>query len=310
MNMLTLSHVSKAFGKTKVIDDLSFSVPEHTIFGFIGANGAGKTTTMKMILGLLQLDCGEIYVNGEKACFGQNKTNQYIGYLPDVPEFYGFMTAMEYLKLCGKVTSMSKDEIESRAGSLLELVGLDNTNKRIQGFSRGMKQRLGIAQALLNKPELLICDEPTSALDPAGRKEILDILLSVKEHTTVIFSTHILSDVERICDEIAFLHNGRIALSGTLDEIKAIHNESGMEIEFSRASDADLFANLIAAYEFAGRKMLNGKRVSGAKIHYDKISEEDVIKVMQLLVQNNISVKRLEMLEPTLEDLFMEVVEK
>lgn len=303
MNMLTLSHVSKAFGKTKVIDDLSFSVPEHTIFGFIGANGAGKTTTMKMILGLLQLDSGEIFVNGEKVCFGQNKTNQYIGYLPDVPEFYGFMTAMEYLKLCGNVTGMIRDEIEIRAGSLLELVGLDNTNKRIQGFSRGMKQRLGIAQALLNKPELLICDEPTSALDPAGRKEILDILLSVKEHTTVIFSTHILSDVERICDEIAFLNNGEIALTGTIDEIKALHKGSSMEIEFLKSSDADLFEKLYAANEYINRLNKTG-------LHFDRITEADVLKAMQLLVQNNISVKRIEMLEPTLEDLFMEVVGK
>lgn len=303
MNMLTLSHVSKAFGQTKVINDLSFSVPEHTIFGFIGANGAGKTTTMKLILGLRQPDSGEIYVNGKKVCFGQNKTNKYIGYLPDVPEFYGFMTAMEYLKLCGQVTGMIRDEIEIRAGSLLELVGLDNTNKRIQGFSRGMKQRLGIAQALLNRPELLICDEPTSALDPAGRKEILDILLSVKEHTTVIFSTHILSDVERICDEIAFLNNGEIALTGTIDEIKALHKGSSMEIEFLNSSDADLFEKLFAANEYINR-------LNGTGLHFDRITEADVLKAMQLLVQNNISVKRLEMLEPTLEDLFMEVVGK
>lgn len=300
MDMLTLSHVSKSFGKNKVVDDLSFSVPEHTIFGFIGKNGAGKTTTMKMILGLLQPDKGEILVNGERVSFGQNKTNQYIGYLPDVPEFYGFMTPMEYLALCGKVTGMPEDGIRSRSEKLLELVGLEKSDKRIQGFSRGMKQRLGIAQALLNTPRLLICDEPTSALDPLGRKEILDILLSVKEYTTIIFSTHILSDVERICDEIAFLNNGKIALRGTMEEVKSIRKGTGLEIEFYQPSDAERFAE----------KCIGGKRTGGTKLFYDKKEEKDMVGIMQLLVQNNISVQRIELLEPTLEALFMEVVSK
>lgn len=300
MDMLALSHVSKSFGKNKVVDDLSFSVPEHTVFGFIGKNGAGKTTTMKMILGLLRTDEGEILVNGERVRYGQNKTNQYIGYLPDVPEFYGFMTPMEYLALCGKVTGMPKDGLHSRSAKLLELVGLEKADKRIQGFSRGMKQRLGIAQALLNEPKLLICDEPTSALDPLGRKEILDILLSVKEYTTVIFSTHILSDVERICDEIAFLNDGKIALRGTMEEVKSIRKGTGLEIEFYQPSDAERFAE----------KCIGGKRTGGTKLLYDKKEEKDMVGIMRLLVQNNISVQRIELLEPTLEALFMEVVSK
>ena len=114
MDMLTISHVSKSFGENKVIDDLSFSVKQHTIFGFIGQNGAGKTTTMKMILGLLQFDKGEILVNQEPVHFGQTNTNQYIGYLSDVPEFYGYMTPKEYLILCGKITGMSKEQMENR----------------------------------------------------------------------------------------------------------------------------------------------------------------------------------------------------
>ena len=152
-----------------------------------GKNGAGKTTTMKAILGLLKSDSGEIYVMGEKVHFGQTNTNRFIGYLPDVPEFYSYMTQMEYLSLCGEVCGMDKTDIVTRSKELLELVGLGQEHHRIKGFSRGMKQRLGIAQALLNRPKLLICDEPTSALDPAGRKEILDILLAAKEQTTVLF---------------------------------------------------------------------------------------------------------------------------
>lgn len=298
MDMLTLSNVSKSFGKHQVVDSLSFSVPEHTIFGFIGQNGAGKTTTMKMILGLLSYDSGEIFVNREPVAFGQNKTNRYIGYLPDVPQFYDFMTPVEYLSLCGKITGMSEDKIQRRTKELLALVGLENTNKRIAGFSRGMKQRLGIAQALLNSPKLLICDEPTSALDPIGRKEILDILSSIKNETTVIFSTHILSDVERICDKIAFLHHGKIALSGTLEEMKNMRKGTGLEIEFCNPQDANLFSD----------KYPGGKRLDSLKLCYDQKTEKDMITAMQILVENSFSVQRLELLEPTLETLFMEVI--
>ena len=300
MDMLTLSHVSKTFGNNKIIDDLNFSVQEHTIYGFIGQNSAGKTTTMRMILGLLQADNGEITVNGHIVNYGQNKTNKYIGYLPDVPEFYGFMTPIEYLTLCGEITGMSRKETYIRSTELLKLVGLENYNKRIHGFSRGMKQRLGIAQALLNNPKLLICDEPTSALDPLGRKEILDILSSVKEHTTVIFSTHILSDVERICDEIAFLHNGSVALHGTLDEIKHMHKNSGFNVEFYRLEDAALFI----------KKFPQGKQIGATGLLYEGKTEEDMIDAMRFLVENKISMQRIEMLEPTLETLFMEVVGK
>lgn len=225
--MLTISHVNKSFGNKQILKDLTFSVCENTIYGFIGENGAGKTTTMKLILGLLRADSGEFFVNGEKVCYGQNRTNRYIGYLPDVPAFYGYMTPGEYLTFCGEIAGMPKEQIQEKTEELLKLVGLSDVKKRIHGFSRGMKQRLGIAQALLHEPKLLICDEPTSALDPAGRKEILDILLAVKEKTTVIFSTHILSDVERICDEIGFLHEGKIALSGTMDEIKKLAEQKG-----------------------------------------------------------------------------------
>lgn len=300
MSILEISHVTKSFGANKVINNLSFSVPEHSVFGFIGQNGAGKTTTMKMVLGLLKADSGEIFVNGEKVTFGQNKTNRFIGYLPDVPEFYGFMTPVEYLAMCGEITGMNREDIRKKSARLLELVGLDAANKRIHGFSRGMKQRLGVAQALLNSPKLLISDEPTSALDPVGRKEILDILYSVRKDTTVVFSTHILSDVERICDQIAFLHEGRIALEGTLEEIRSVRKGDSIEIEFFKPEDADLFSDNYA----------DGSRIGDTKLLLPKKSEKDMIEIMKRLSQNNISVQRLERLEPTLEDLFLEVVHK
>lgn len=300
MDMLTLSHVSKSFGSKKVVDDISFSVREGTVFGFIGQNGAGKTTSMKMILGLLPMDSGEIFVNGEQVSYGQNKTNQYIGYLPDVPEFYNFMTPKEYLTLCGEITGLSKTQIQTQVNKLLELVGLSSANKRIQGFSRGMKQRLGIAQALLHSPKLLICDEPTSALDPVGRKEILDILADVKKETTVIFSTHILSDVERICDNIAFLHDGKIALHGSLEQIKGTHIGTALELDFYKPEDAKKIHQLYT----------NGTFVNNVKLRYEKKNEKDVMELMKLLVEYQIPIQKIEMLEPNLEDLFLEVVGK
>lgn len=300
MNILEISKVTKSFGANKVINELSFSVPEHSVFGFIGQNGAGKTTVMKMVLGLLKADSGDIYVNGEKVTFGQNDTNKFIGYLPDVPEFYGFMTPAEYLDMCGRITGMRSEEIRKKSAELLWLTGLWTANKRIHSFSRGMKQRLGIAQALLSSPKLLICDEPTSALDPIGRKEILDILTSVKEHTTVIFSTHILSDVERICDRIAFLHGGRIALNGTLEEIRDVRQGDSIEIEFFKSEDADAFHKLYAG----------GTRTGAAKLLLLKKNERDMAEIMRRLSQSDISVRRLERLEPSLEDLFLEVTGK
>lgn len=296
MNVLELKHVSKAFGNHKILDDLSFEVSEHSIYGFIGRNGAGKTTTMKMILGLLASDSGEIQVCGEKVRFGQNQTNRYIGYLPDVPEFYDYMTPMEYLTLCGKVTGMPAGEITQRAEELLQMVGLGEAKKRIRGFSRGMKQRLGIAQALMNRPKLLICDEPTSALDPVGRKEILDILRLVRGETTVLFSTHILSDVERVCDEIAFLHQGKIALSGSVEEVKSRRKAGGYEVEFLTEK---------AASDFVG--MFAGGCVDGHCVRVEGRSEQDMLGAMRFLAEKQIKVQRIEMLEPTLEDLFLEV---
>lgn len=300
MSILKLSNVSKRFGKKQVIKDLSFEVPEHMVYGFIGKNGAGKTTTMKMILGLIKPDEGEILVNGEKVSFGQTATNKYIGYLPDVPEFYGYMTPVEYLKLCGKITGFPENEIDGRIEELLELVGLSEEKKRIQGFSRGMKQRLGIAQALLNRPKLLICDEPTSALDPVGRKEILDVLCKVKEYTTVIFSTHILSDVERICDEIAFLHEGNIVLKGELSEIKNIRKTSSVQIECFNEADVSKVLKVLPEGKLQGR----------TSIIFENVNETNMCEMMRHLAENSIAIQKIEMIEPTLEDLFVEVVSK
>lgn len=151
MDVLTLHNLHKAFGTQKVLQGVGLNVPQHSIFGFIGKNGAGKTTTMKLILGLEKLDEGELYVMQEPVVFGKTKTNRYIGYVSDVPEFYGFMNAWEYLQLCAEISAIPKEKVKPRIEELLELVGLSQTGrKRCASFSRGMKQRLAIAQGLLN----------------------------------------------------------------------------------------------------------------------------------------------------------------
>lgn len=299
MDMLKITDLNKRFGDKKVLKGLNLSVPEHSIFGFVGKNGAGKTTTMKIVLGLLQADSGEIEVNGERVVYGQTATNRFIGYLPDVPEFYSFMTAAEYLAFCGEITGMEKSEIEERVRELLDLVGLGGENHRIKGFSRGMKQRLGIAQALLNRPKLLICDEPTSALDPIGRKEILDILLSVKDQTTVLFSTHILSDVERICTDVAFLDNGVIRIQGKLADIKTKYRREEYLLETENGADADSI----------GKSFPDAKIVGENQITFSE-SDYSASDMLRFVADNNIAILKFERIEPTLESLFMEVTGK
>ena len=304
MDILQIHHLSKRFGSTQAIDDLSFNVPEGCIFGFIGQNGAGKTTTMKLVLGLLKADQGSILVNSEKVSFGETKTNQMIGYLPDVPEFYNYLRPKEYLKLCGEITGLDKVTIEQRSNELLTLVGLQNVKKKIGAFSRGMKQRLGIAQALLNEPKLLICDEPTSALDPIGRKEILDILQRVKDRTTVIFSTHILSDVERICDRVAVINQGKLILNGTLAEIKAKHKSNTFSVEFSSSDDKTAF---MSSPDLKQLSMNQHESNLGVTIHCDDIDKTEAL-CMEVMVRNNWMPTKFEVNEPTIESLFLEAL--
>lgn len=304
MDILKIEHLSKKFGDFKVLDDLSFYVKEHSVFGFIGKNGAGKTTTMKMILGFLKPSQGEIYVCGEKVVYGNTKTNKYIGYLPDVPEYYGYMTPTEYLKLCGQISGLKSSEIKRKTEELLELVGLHGINRKIHGFSRGMKQRLGVAQALINEPKLLICDEPTSALDPLGRKELMDILLSIKDRTTIIFSTHILSDVERISDDIGILNNGKLVLQGDLAAIKNKYRHDSIFIEAIDTSSLSLLKNKLniinSVHDIKVKD--NGLVINVSDINYTGK------KIIEIIAAEKIAISKYEILEPSLENVFLEVI--
>jgi len=297
MNVLEIRNLSKNFKGRQVLDGVNLSVPEGSVFGFIGANGAGKTTTMKSVLGLVAPDGGEIFVCGEKVTFGMTNTNRHVGYLADVPEFYGYMRPKEYLRLCGEIAGLASSEIKEQSARLLELVGL-KTNRKIGGFSRGMKQRLGLAQALLHRPKLLICDEPTSALDPVGRKELLDILKAISKETTVIFSTHILSDVERVCDRAAVLHHGKIALEGTLSELKS-HQQDSLLIEFKSELDKERFKDSCAS-EF-------GEEGLALTVTTGKL-ERTQREMMEILVRLEILPQKIEVMEPSMENIYLEVI--
>lgn len=298
MNIIEISHLKKAFGNHHVITDLNLTIPKNCIYGFLGKNGQGKTTTMKMILGLLKIDEGSISVCNQPVTFGQNKTNQYIGYLPDVPSFYNHLNAFEYLKLCGEITGLDKKEISTRSQNLLTLVDLQDNYQRIGTYSRGMKQRLGIVQALLNKPKVLICDEPTSALDPKGRKEILDILIKVKKETTVLFSTHILSDIERICDYVAIINNGKVVINGQMDELKRNYGKTKLMIQWANQTDLQNALPYFTNYTLDHLKM---------------IFNSNDLKQLQLdtlttLTQHHLLPQIIEITEPSIEDLFLEAV--
>ena len=299
MDILTVRGLHKSFGDKKVLSGLDLNVPEGSIFGFVGRNGAGKTTTMKSILGLIRPDSGEITVAGEAVKFGQTPTNRHVGYLPDVPEFYSFMTAREYLRLCGECMDMSAREIKERSEELLGLVGLADEKHRIKGFSRGMKQRLGVAQALLGSPKLLICDEPTSALDPIGRREILDVLISVRERTTVLFSTHILSDVESICTDVALLEGGRIAMQGGVSELKRAGRTEEFAVELTDEASVGM---LLRVFPDAIRRDRVTLLFSGG--------EERIFEVLTFIGEKKLPLRKIERAEKSLESLFAEVVRK
>ena len=297
MAILTLNHVSKKFGSHTILNDLSLSVPQGSVFGFIGRNGAGKTTTMKLILGLISADQGQIFVKGERVSYGQTQTNRYIGYLPDVPAFYPFMNGEEYLRFLGQIAGMSVRDAKKRSQELLDLVGLSQDKQRIKGYSRGMKQRLGIAQALMGRPQLLICDEPTSALDPLGRRDILAILSNIRQETTVLFSTHILSDVEKVCSHVALLNQGQIALAGPLEALTHQVGGPSYQVELEKPEDRLSFQ---AAFP---KSQLN----QAGKLRFS--SQDYPLKVvLAWLADQDLALRQVERVETSLDDLFQEVV--
>ena len=215
-----LGDVRKTFGDAVALDGITLSVPAGSIYGFLGPNGAGKTTTLRILAGLAHADAGVVRILGRDVAGSGADVRSLIGFLPDVPAFYKWMTAPEYLRFAGSLFGLSGKELDDRVAAMLELAGLTGVRTRVGGFSRGMKQRLGVAQALIHGPRLLLLDEPTSALDPIGRRDVLDMVASLRGRTTVFFSTHILADVERVCDTVAVIARGKVVVESGIDELR------------------------------------------------------------------------------------------
>jgi ABC-2 type transport system ATP-binding protein len=265
-------HLQKTFAlgffrkKVRAVDDVSFTVEKNEIFGFLGPNGAGKTTTLKMLMGLIFPSRGQARIFGRP--ISDRRVKERLGFLPENPYFYDYLSGAELLDLMGHLFGLSRAERKRRAHTLLDRVGLGRagaTRLPLRKYSKGMLQRLGIAQALVNDPELVVLDEPMSGLDPIGRKEIRDLIVELKrEGKTVLFSTHILSDVELICDRVAMVVGGRMRDVGPLKQLlspRLIDTELVVEkagvVEARRLSpDADVDAALRDALA-AGAKIVS-----------------------------------------------------
>ncbi len=226
--VLEIRNLSKTFRtgfwlkKTTALKDVSLTVRENEIYGFLGPNGAGKTTTIKTILGLIFPDSGTVSIMGKD--YTDISTRKYIGYAPEQPYFYEYLSAYEFMKFYGSLFGIPSLELKRRIPMLLDMVGLSGKESlQLRKFSKGMLQRIGLAQALINDPKFLILDEPMSGLDPIGRREIRDLILALKKSgKTVFFSTHILSDVEMICDKVAIIIKGEIRKEALLSELLSI----------------------------------------------------------------------------------------
>lgn len=293
--------LAKQYKHTRALDEIDLTVTEGSIFGFLGPNGAGKTTTLRIITGLASASAGEVRVFGRDV--RASETREAIGFLPDVPGFYPYMTAEEFLRFSGGLFGITGRVLDDRVAALLDLAGLADVKTRVGGFSRGMKQRLGVAQALINAPRLLLLDEPTSALDPLGRKEVLDMIASLAGRTTVFFSTHILADVERVCDTVAILDRGRVVTQADITELKARYGAHRLVVEVDR--DQDAFAEEIASRPWATdvtRGSDGGLSVAVADVD---AAQRDI---PAMVASRGLALRRLEGGEVGLEEVFVDLV--
>lgn len=234
MTLLSTDLLSKNYDGSPVVDQVSFQFESGKCIALIGPNGAGKTTTLRMLSGLIKPTSGTISFADMKQ---NNDIRKSIGYLPQHPVFFKWMTGQEFLVYIGRLTHLSKPDAINHAKKLLKRMGLtDAANRRIGKYSGGMKQRLGIAQAMIHQPKLLILDEPVSSLDPIGRREVLTLMEELKDDMTVLFSTHILGDADEISDELLLLHKGRMIESGSIDELREKYKTAKIELGF----DGDL----------------------------------------------------------------------
>jgi ABC-2 type transport system ATP-binding protein len=304
--MLKVSNLTKKYGSLEVLKGISFEIKKGMIYGFLGQNGAGKTTTMNILTGLIGHNGGEIYLNGKPLKEDKRKLLQTVGYLPQHPVFYGYMTALEYLNFIGTVNKMPAKKIKERSEEVLNIVKLsDAANRKVGGYSGGMKQRFGMAVAMFNTPEILILDEPTSALDPEGRMEVLELIEQLKASgTTVFLSTHILNDVERVCDEVSILHEGRIVISENLEQLRNKYIQPIYDVEFQRECSA--IKDKLLKLNWVQNVSINR---SSASIYVSDLNIANKALLKELIDENN-PVIAFNLRKSNLEDIFLRLVNK
>jgi ABC-2 type transport system ATP-binding protein len=307
MAVIRVEGLQKSYGQVRALDGLDLTVEPGTVFGFLGPNGAGKTTTIRVLTGLAHATEGRAWVLGVEITADGHEVARRIGYLPAEPAFYPWMTPPEFLDHVGRVFGLSASERAERVRELLELVGLAEVAKlRIGGFSRGMRQRLGLAQALVNRPEVLFLDEAVSGLDPAGRKEVLELIERLRGQCTVFISTHILADVERVCDTIGIIARGRLVTQAPREALLAHYAIPAFEVEADSGFEAPLNGWAEALRQ---KSWVQSASVSGLKgrviVHEIETAKRELLPSA---MQAGLVLTRYEMLQPSLEDVFLRLV--
>lgn len=287
--------------KVRALDGLTLQVNQGEIFGFLGANGAGKTTTLKLLMRLIFPTSGSARILDHD--IGDISMHQRIGYLPENPYFYDYLTAREFLDYCGQLFGSNPAARKKRSTELLNRVGLEQKswNVQMRKFSKGMLQRVGLAQALMNDPEIVFLDEPMSGLDPVGRREVRDLIAGLRqEGKTVFMNSHILSDIEVLCDRVAILKHGRLAHVGHLDELRrAAGDRNGVEVVATGATVETLSPHLAKASQFQISATPNGLRVEVA-------DEQDVDAVIAALRRSGGKLVSVQPVRQSLEELFVD----
>lgn len=292
--MIDVQQLTKSFQQKTVVDNVSFTLAPNTITALIGPNGAGKTTTLSMLAGLLPPTSGTISFDDKRPLQLQ------IGFLPQYPKFFDWMNAFEYVQMMGKLSGLSKAEALIRADEVLQFVGLHDSRKnKISGFSGGMKQRLGIAQAILHKPRILLLDEPVSALDPLGRKEMMSLLQELAKTTTILYSTHILHDAELMTEHVLFMKDGRLVEQGSLASIQQKYDAPHINVTFTTAAHAR---------QFASQSELHVTVNENVATVYVKNDKPTMHYMLERLANSPFSVEQVAYAKMSLDEIFVKVV--
>ena len=299
--MKTLLHVqglTKEYGKENAVDQVTFTLIKNTATALIGPNGAGKTTTLSILAGLLKQTSGTVVI-GEDL---KGDIRSEIGFLPQYPQFYSWLTALEFIEMAAKLSGLDGKMIKSQAERTLDFVGLgDAKNKKTGTFSGGMKQRLGLAQAIVHKPGLLLLDEPVSALDPMGRREVLNLLKELQEHTTILYSTHILNDAEEMTDQLLFLRKGQLVESGSLKEVRDRYANPLFKIFFADKEEAAKFVEI---------SPWPARQENEIVFIYLEENKPMMNEVLRVLANSNLRLSKVERASASLEEIFLQVVNK